>query len=142
MNRTGMTDAAELLREHGIKPSHQRVLVLSYLMTHPEHPAADAIYRSLLPEMASLSKMTVYNTLEILRKAGLVRIVRIGDPEARYDVMTDDHGHFKCEICGGLSDFAVDMRPLVSDGLAGYEIRERNVYFKGICPGCLENKTE
>lgn len=134
--------AAELLRMHGVKASHQRMRVLSFLLSQQTHPTVETIHSALLPEIATLSKTTVYNTLDVLIQAGLVRVVHIEDNETRYDVITDEHGHFKCQRCGAIFDFDVDMAPLMARMPRQFQVWERNVYFKGICDKCLERNTE
>ena len=133
--------AAELLRASGVKPSHQRMKVLSFLLSQQTHPTVEAIHSALLPQISTLSKTTVYNTLNALVEAGLVRVVHIEDNETRYDVVMGEHGHFKCERCGNVTDFEVDMNPLMQKMPDGFRVRERNVYFKGICTKCLERDT-
>ena len=133
--------AAELLRANGVKPSHQRMKVLSFLLSQQTHPTVEAIHSALLPQISTLSKTTVYNTLNALVDAGLVRVVHIEDNETRYDVVMGEHGHFKCERCGIVTDFEVDMNPLMQKMPDGFRVRERNVYFKGICTKCLERDT-
>ena len=133
--------AAELLRANGVKPSHQRMQVLSFLLSQQSHPTVEAIHTALLPRMGTLSKTTVYNTLNALVDAGLVRVVHIEDNETRYDVIMGEHGHFKCERCEWVYDFQVDMSPLMRGMPDGFHVRERNVYFKGICTKCLERDT-
>ena len=133
--------AAELLRASGVKPSHQRMKVLSFLLSQQTHPTVEAIHSALLPQISTLSKTTVYNTLNALVEAGLVRVVHIEDNETRYDVVMGEHGHFKCERCGIVTDFEVDMNPLMQKMPDGFRVRERNVYFKGICTKCLERDT-
>ncbi len=71
--------------------------------------------------------------------AGLVRVINIEDNETRYDIVTENHGHFKCEDCGSIFNFKIDFKCFSADELEGYRIDDRNVYFKGICPGCLLN---
>ena len=50
-----------------------------------------------------------------------------------------DHGHFKCESCGRIFDFGVDMESFDIKGLELFSISEKNVYYKGICLKCLDN---
>ena len=128
------------LNKRGIKPSHQRIKVLEYLMGHFVHPTVDTIYHEVHKEVPTLSKTTVYNTLNHFVDAGLVRIINIEDNETRYDINVHDHGHFKCVACGAIYDFPVDMERLGETGLAGFAVQDRNVYFKGTCPACLGHK--
>lgn len=67
---------------------------------------------------------------------GLVKLVTIEDNETRYDVDTDNHGHFKCELCKKIYDFSVNLEYDLTDELNGFDIKEKSVYFKGICGAC------
>jgi Fe2+ or Zn2+ uptake regulation protein len=130
----------DLLNELKIKKirlSHQRLKVLEYLAQNYNHPTADQIYNGLHDDVPTLSKTTVYNTLNSLADAGLVRAINIEDNEIRYDVNTDDHGHFKCESCKKIYDFDIDINLFKTHELDSFEINDKNVYFKGICPDCL-----
>jgi Fe2+ or Zn2+ uptake regulation protein len=133
--------SAELARR-SIRPSHQRIKILEYLFQNRIHPTVDQIYHALHAEIQFLSRTTVYNTLNAFQKAGLVRVLSIEDNETRYDVMMEDHGHFKCERCGTITNFAIDIDAIPQDDLKGFQINDRNVYFKGICPVCRSGDTE
>lgn len=128
--------ASSLLRAHGVKPSLQRVGVLAHLLAQRSHPTVESIYRDLLPGMPTLSKTTVYNTLGVLLDAGLVRVVHIEDNETRYDAELAEHGHFKCERCGRIYDFDVDMASLARSVPEGFRVAARNVYLHGLCRAC------
>jgi Fe2+ or Zn2+ uptake regulation protein len=124
------------LKMKNIRLSHQRLKVLEYLAGHLIHPTADQIYTGLQNEIPTLSKTTVYSTLSSLKDAGLVREINIEDNEIRYDVRMENHGHFKCESCGSIFDFHVDMDSLPVSGLNHFTVRDKNIYFKGTCPNC------
>lgn len=130
---------ADTLRRQNIRLSPYRLMVLEYLMATPEHPTADTIYVNLLRSAPKLSKTTIYNTLHTLTEAGVIRIVSIDDNEARYEIAKKEHGHFKCENCGAVIDFGLNIEALTTGDLPGFKINTKNVYFKGICPGCLSD---
>lgn len=130
------------LKARNIHPSHQRLKVLEYLVQNQIHPTADQIFTGLQKELSTLSKTTVYNTLRVLAEAGLVRPISIDGNEARYDILTQDHGHFQCAACGAVYNFEIDPAALTSKELDHFQIYDRNVYFKGLCPRCLANKNE
>jgi len=130
--------SGELIKK-GIRPSFQRMKVLEYLVTQRCHPTVDQIYNTLLKEVPTLSKATIYNTLNLLIEAKLARIVTIEDNENRYDITVSNHGHFKCELCSSIFDFNVDIDSFMVDKLNGFIINEKNVYFKGVCPRCLKS---
>ncbi len=97
----------------------------------------DQIFQGLHQEIPTLAKATVYNTLKHFVEAGLVRVISIEDNEARYDIKTEDHGHFKCEACGNVYDFTIQIEDFMTDELRDFKVTDRNVYFKGVCPQCL-----
>ncbi len=132
-------DLPTLLANKKIRPSIQRIKVLEYLFKNQFHPTVDQIFKDLLSEIPTLSKTTIYNTLNLFVETGLVRALTIEDNETRYDIITENHGHFKCEECGTISNFKVDIDLLVTEELTGFKVIDRNVYFKGVCPKCLLN---
>ena len=129
----------KILIEKNIKPSYQRIKILEYLTTKRNHPTVDKIFIDLVKEVPTLSKATVYNTLNLFKKANLASVVTIENNETKYDAKVASHGHFKCESCGNIYDFEVNIDNLPTDSLKHFKINERNIYFKGICPRCLNN---
>ena len=132
---------AEKLIAHNITPSRQRLLILKYLVENQCHPTVEQIFSALRGQIATLSKATVYNTLNLFIEAKLVRPLTIEDKETLYDIVMENHGHFKCSACGGIINFAVDIDRFVADDLREFHITAKNVYFDGLCPACI-NKTE
>jgi len=131
--------AKQELKLKNINLSHQRLKVLEYLTKNRCHPTVDHIFTDLLQDMPTLSKTTVYNTLKMLAETGLVNVIAIEDNETRYDIVTETHGHFKCESCGTIYDFSINIDLLASNDLDDFRIDDKNVYFKGVCKKCLEN---
>lgn len=127
---------SEYLKESGIKPSYQRIRIFEYLMHTKEHPTVDTIYRALVPEIPTLSKTTVYNTLNLFVENQIAYLISIEENEARYDADTSLHGHFKCVSCQKVFDFDVEADQLRYGGPEGSEVREKHVYYKGLCSGC------
>jgi len=138
MNQMYENIAEELLKRK-IKPSHYRMKVLEYLDANRNHPTVEQIFASLQKELPTLSKATIYNTLNLFVENKLVRIITIEENETRYDLIIENHGHFKCESCGKIYDFGIDIDSFISEDLNNFKINDKNVYFKGICPECLLN---
>src|SRR5690625_3948835 len=96
------------LLEKDIKPSYQRIKILEYLRTKKNHPTVDMIYKELVKEIPTLSKTTVYNTLNSFVKKDIARVITIEEGETRFDANTKNHGHFKCTNCNSIYDFKVN----------------------------------
>jgi len=120
----------------GLRPSYHRLKVLAYLHDVQSHPTADEIFAFLSPQIPSLSKATIYNTLNSFVEAGLARLISIDGLEKRYDAALHNHGHFQCESCGAIFNFKINIDRFAIDDLALFEIKEKDVYFKGLCPDC------
>jgi len=96
------------LEEHGILPTPQRLEVADILLHKPQHMSADQIISRLRDKGSTVSKATVYNTLKLFEKKGLIK-ERIVDPERRfYDSSTHPHHHFYNADTGELTDIAAD----------------------------------
>ena len=134
-------DLTSELKRNNIRLSHQRLKVLEYLNDHMIHPTVEQIHSGLQKEIPSLSKTTVYSTLNALAEAGLVRAINIENTETRYDINVADHGHFRCDSCGAIYDFKTAPDSIAADALEGFAVRDKNVYFKGTCPDCLKQQT-
>ena len=93
-----MQETASILKDHGIRPSLQRVFVYHYLRGVKTHPTVDEIYSALLPEYPSLSRTTVYNTLELLLDNNLAISLDFGDGFLRYDADCSPHSQI-CDKC-------------------------------------------
>lgn len=131
-------NVGDYLKENGIKPSIQRIKIFQYLLDNHTHPTVDDIFQNLSHEIPTLSKTTVYNTLNIFVENHIVQEVIIEENEVRYDVITNTHGHFKCKECGDIKDFDVDLSRLELLELGNVEIEETHFYLKGICATCLK----
>jgi len=138
MSKT-LKELSNELKKNNIRLTHQRLKVLEYLSNSTEHPTVEQIYNDLKNEVPSLSKTTIYNTLNSLAELNLITVLAIGDNEAHFDAVTAAHGHFKCDSCGQIYDFDIDMDSCNIDKLDNFKINEKVVYFKGICPRCLSN---
>lgn len=134
---TKIVNVSEFLRSNGIKPSFQRMKIFEYLINTVEHPTVDIIYKSLINEIPTLSKTTVYNTLNLFVENKVALLITIEDNETRYDANTSLHGHFKCEQCERVLDFKAEISDLVIKELDQFQINQQHIYFKGICSGCL-----
>ena len=129
---TSKKESITLLKEKDISPSIQRIKVLEYLHNSKDHPTVDKIFIDLVQEIPTLSKTTVYNILKLFTEKSIARTVRIDNNEARYDGDTSTHGHFKCDKCGIIYDFTVNMEELKFTTLNKFKTDEKNIYLYNV----------
>lgn len=128
----------EKLQECGINPSVQRIAIMDYLLKSLSHPTAEDVYAALSPQMPTLSRTTVYNTLRLFSEHGAARLLTIDERKVCFDGQVYPHGHFLCRACGALIDVplpeAVATAPVPA--IEGCRVEETHYYYKGLCPAC------
>jgi Fe2+ or Zn2+ uptake regulation protein len=125
-------DILELLREHGIPPTAQRMAVAEYVLTTEDHPSADDVLARAKERLPVLSRATVYNTLHLLVDKGLLRELTLDEGRVVYDCNVAPHHHFIDEQTGIIHDVPFDaVRVSRLDQLPGFEVREYTVVMRG-----------
>jgi len=94
IEKTNKRPVKHLLREHGITPTQQRVEIANFLFKKQQHVCADQILSTIKQGQRPVSKATVYNTLGLFAKKGLLREVIIDPNKVFYDTNTEHHHHF------------------------------------------------
>ena len=130
----------QLLKQNGIKITPQRLQIIQFLDTHHTHPTAEYTYTTLKKNNPALSRTTVYNSLETLRKHHIIQELTISGNEHRYDFKQESHHHFLCRTCGLILD--IDIKCPNQDRLLhnGHRIEEVHGYFKGLCKNCANKQ--
>ncbi|MGY8687674.1 MAG: Fur family transcriptional regulator [Verrucomicrobiales bacterium] len=136
-----LSNPTQLLREHGIPVTAQRLAVLRAVSRLP-HGTADAIAEDVRCEIGAISRQAVYDALGMLSNKGLIRRIQpAGSPAALYeDRVGDNHHHAICRSCGKTADVdcAVGSAPcLTAADESGFKIDEAEVIYWGTCPDCL-----
>lgn len=128
-----------ILRKKGVNPSYQRRKILEFMYNNHGHPTVNEIFTRLSLEIPSLSKATVYNTLNLFREKNLVNMIFLEGNEARYDLVTNpEHGYFHCLECGSLTDIELSDDIVSTEILDGYKVKYKIFLMSGICVSCNE----
>jgi len=129
----------QLLRQHGLQVTAQRLAVMRAVASHP-HATAEELAETVRAAIGSISRQAVYDTLGVLVDKNLVRRIQPTGSAARYEDRVDDnHHHLICRSCGKVYDIdcAVGSKPcLTASEDHGFEIDEAEVIYWGRCPRC------
>ena len=136
IQKKGKFEMKDLLKSRNIQPSVQRIKILEYLMLKT-HPSVDEIYLALADEIPSLSRTTVYNTLKLFVKHGIVSALPCRGEE-RFDINTAVHAHFLCQVCGKMIDIGACPEFLEVQVPAGFKVNSRTLIVTGTCDKCQE----
>ncbi len=127
------------LREADLRVTRPRVAVLRAVADHP-HADTSAIIDAARERLAAVSAQAVYDVLDALTDAGLVRRIQPAGSTARYESRVgDNHHHVACRACGALADVdcaAGEAPCLTASEDHGYAIDEAEVVYWGLCPEC------
>lgn len=112
---------AGLLKRHDILPTRQRLMIARVLFSRIEHLCADQVMHYVNEGKDHVSKATVYNTLGLFTRKGLIREVIVDPSRVFYDPNTCDHHHFYNVDTGELrdikaSELAIETLPELPSG--------------------------
>ncbi|MGF1615217.1 MAG: Fur family transcriptional regulator [Gammaproteobacteria bacterium] len=105
--RLESTQAISLLRQHGITPTPQRVSIARILLARAQHLSAEQLLQIVNRNQHRVSKATIYNTLALFLRKGLVRAVVVDPSKVFYDSNTRPHYHLYDVKRGVLTDIDV-----------------------------------
>jgi Fe2+ or Zn2+ uptake regulation protein len=127
-----MQDVLELLQKCGIQPTPQRLAVAKFVLFTDTHPTAEDVLSKVLPGCPTLSKATVYNTLNLLAERGLLKTQNIREDAVVFDAKTERHHHFIDDKTGRIYDIPLEAVDIQShESLDGFEILEYQVTLRG-----------
>ena len=130
---------AELLQEHGVKPTANRI-VIARALAAAGRPMS---MTELETELETIDKSNIFRTLQAFREAHLVHVLDDSGDGVRYELChshhadedDDLHVHFYCEKCHRTFCLHGTLIPPVSIP-EGFDVQTVNYLLKGICPDC------
>lgn len=132
------------LREAGLRMTPQRLALCRALAGTELHPTAQALFDKLAPDYPSLSRATVYNTLEALVSVGVAQqLVDAGQGVMHYDANLEPHAHLVCSHCGRIEDYAdpnLETNVRSVSRRTGYALAGLCTFYYGKCPKCQNQK--
>jgi len=134
-----MASFVRVRRAFRIRWTHQRTEIYRQIAGTDEHPDAKTIYRRLRRRIPEVSFDTVYRTLRLFEKKGIiVRVAHQGE-SVRYDANMTRHHHFVCARCGRIKEFCSEVldRLLIPKSVAAFGcVQSAQVQVRGICLAC------
>lgn len=98
----------QLLENHGIVPTMQRLQIAKILFSKPQHLSADQLMDQLNTHGQRVAKATLYNTLGLFSNKGVINSIIIDPQRIIYDTNTEKHFHFYNQDTGELTDIHAD----------------------------------
>ncbi len=131
---------ANKLSELGYRLTPQRIMVLSAIEDSDDHISAEEIYAQIVAKYPQVNISTVYRTLELLKRLGLVTETDLGGGRVRYhSADKGHHHHLVCEKCGTIIDIDESTLARLQDVLFhryNFSARLRHLAIFGLCEKC------
>ncbi|WP_110469704.1 Fur family transcriptional regulator [Williamsia limnetica] len=136
---TSNPENAERLRSASLRVTRPRIAVMDAVNDYP-HADTDTIFGAVRAVLPHVSRQAVYDVLDALTAAQLVRRIQPAGHVALYESRVgDNHHHVVCRGCGVIADAdcAVGEAPcLTASDSHGFVLDEAEVIYWGLCPGC------
>ncbi|HOC45562.1 MAG: Fur family transcriptional regulator [Syntrophorhabdaceae bacterium] len=132
----------DALKKKGVRLTRQRTEIIRVLCRHGNHPSAGAILKEARKMVPSISVSTVYYTLGLLKKEGLIKELEFYDMENRYESVMTDHIDLVCTECGRIENL-IEKQPLTYqaiENLTGFRARGMRHEYYGLCGTCRRGK--
>ncbi|MDE5840130.1 MAG: transcriptional repressor [Muribaculaceae bacterium] len=130
------------LNEGKFRKTPERFAILRKALEMNSHFEVDALHVAIENDGYHVSRATVYNTVELLEKAGILRKNVFGQNSAIYEVNRDNHIHLICKRCGKIREIenphiashVMQLNPdnFIPDSFA--------ITIYGVCGECSENE--
>ena len=122
----------------GLRVTSQRALILE-IIRHG-HLDADEIYRQARGKQPSISLSTVYRTLRMFKKLGLVEELHFDETHHHYEIKPpSEHQHLVCLGCGKIMEFEYPLSPKMKRDIArekSFEVTDVEIRMTGYCSKC------
>jgi Fur family transcriptional regulator, ferric uptake regulator len=147
MNAAPRTNNKEVARfqdflvHQGLKLTSERTALVREIFGIHYHFEADELLFKMKEKNVKISRATIYRTLELLVKSGLVRRVHLGEEHYHYEHVRGDshHDHLICTTCGSVIEFhdpALEARQREICEKKKFTPTFHNLQILGVCDSC------
>lgn len=126
------------MRENGLKLTRQRRVIIDIIAVAKTHPSAQDVLASARKKALRISLSTVYYTLDIMKRAGLIKELEFADRDSRYEGDVSDHLNLVCTGCGKIEDFRAPKPVPVEkvEKKTGFRVDSARFEYYGLCREC------
>ncbi len=138
------TDTRKALNTAGLRATNQRALILNVIRKGRGHLDAEEVHRRAQRKQPRLNLSTVYRTLQVFKKLGLIEEVHLDETHHHYEMKPPTHHyHLVCLGCGQVIEFEYPLARLVKRNVAqakDFDITGSEVRITGYCPRCRQRR--
>ena len=102
-------EVESVLKAEGLRATKQRLDIWDELSATNKHRDIETILSSLKKKKINVSRATLYRTIDVFVKHGLLKKLILDDGKFLYEhnkkTITPQHDHIVCEDCGEIFEF-------------------------------------
>jgi Fur family transcriptional regulator, ferric uptake regulator len=140
----GPGELRQALHRRGLRMTPQRQLVLD-AVRHLGHATPEQICAHVQRAAPAVNITTVYRTLDLMERLGLVRHTHLGHGAPSYSEQEHEHVHLVCHTCGEVIEAPTDLMDELAERLrteAGFALDASHVALTGRCRACQDAAAE
>jgi len=139
--RDEMLQFRQYLREHNLPVTQQRLAIAGVIFASDRHLSAEEVATDVTAQGENAGTATIYRTLDLLVKSGLVVERDFGEGFRRFEPSRGipHHEHMLCTVCGRVDEFRDERLERMTTIIAeshGYSRQRHRLVIYGVCAEC------
>ncbi len=128
----------EKLKKQGYRLTKPREEIVKVLKDYPH--SVQELFDELKLKKVSIDLASVYRSLELFAKMGIIQEVELGEGKKRYELIDENHHHHHlvCNNCGTIEDVEIEEEKVLSEvnKKSKFKVQKHRLEFFGICENC------
>ena len=139
-------ELVDRLRTRSVRVTPQRLAIAEAVLNSIDHPTVQQIYERVRDHFPSMTLATIYSTLGVLERSGLIQELPF-ERMSRYEPNMDPHVNLVCIACENVTDADSGQEAVVRLknrilNESDFEVAWQRVDFYGWCPNCAAEKRQ
>ncbi|MCK4357542.1 MAG: transcriptional repressor [Candidatus Cloacimonetes bacterium] len=137
----------QFIQKHNLLWSSEREIITEQVFDNHFHFTADDLFIQLSKRDKKISRATVYRTLDLLEKSGLVSKIQLQHGKHIYEHIFGHkhHDHLICQKCGKMIEFHCEdieewQKKISSEN--NFKMTGHSLKIYGICADCMKKKSK
>ncbi len=139
-------ELVDRLRTRSVRVTPQRLAIAEAVLNSTDHPTVQQIYERVRNNFPSMTLATIYSTLGVLERSGLIQELPF-ERMSRYEPNMDPHVNLVCIGCENVMDADAGQEAVVRLknrilNESDFQVAWQRVDFYGWCPNCAAEKRQ
>jgi Fur family peroxide stress response transcriptional regulator len=132
-----MNDFTNILREHNLKATPQRLEIINTIFLYG-HINIDKLYEEVKNKFSSISLATIYKNINAMITNSLLEEVKLPNEKSVYEIIKEKHAHLLCNKCNNIIDVDISLDNIAKDvsSKLNFTVVQSDLVLSGVCQDC------